>query len=72
LICLNINGQQDPTQTDKMHDTILMKENIVSATMPFNNKQVEKFYKTNYFSTIDKITERLDGISLIKRGAYAL
>ena len=72
LICLNVNGQQDPNQTDKMHDTIQLKEIIISATIPFNNKQVENFYKTNYFSTIDKITERLDGVSLIKRGAYAL
>lgn len=72
LLCLNVHGQQKPKQTDMMHDTILLKEITISATLPFNNKQVEKFYKTNYFSTIDKITERLDGVALIKRGAYAL
>ena len=72
MLCSLIRGQQNKLETEKMHDTIQLKEIIISATVPFDNKQVEKFYKTNYFSTIDKITERLDGVSLIKRGAYAL
>lgn len=44
----------------------------ISATLPVNNRQVEKFYRTNYFSTIDNLASRLDGMSLIKRGAYAM
>jgi iron complex outermembrane recepter protein len=72
VLCYSVKGQHTSSPVDKVHDTILLKEIIISATVPFDNKQVEKFYSTNYFSTIDKITERLDGVSLIKRGAYAL
>ncbi len=44
----------------------------VSSTIPLDNRQIEKFYRTNYFSTIDNLTGHLDGVSLIKRGAYAM
>ena len=53
-------------------DTILLKDVTVSSTIPLDNRQIEKFYKTNYFSTIDNLTAHLDGVSLIKRGAYAM
>jgi len=53
-------------------DTIKLKEVTVSCNIPLNNKQVEKFYKTNYFSTIDNLMGHLEGISLIKRGSYAM
>ena len=53
-------------------DTIKLKEVTVSCVIPLNNKQVENFYKTNYFSTIDNLMGHLEGISLIKRGSYAM
>ena len=53
-------------------DTILLKDVTVSSTIPLDNRQIEKFYRTNYFSTIDNLTGHLDGVSLIKRGAYAM
>lgn len=53
-------------------DTIKLQEVLVSATLPLNNNDIVNFYRTNEFSTIDNITARLNGMSLIKRGAYAL
>ena len=58
--------------TGILFDTILLNEVKVSAVLPLNNNDVVDFYRPNYFSTIDKVNARLDGMSLIKRGAYAL
>lgn len=53
-------------------DTITLEEVRVSANLPLNEKNVVDFYRTNHFATMDNINARLDGMALIKRGAYAL
>ena len=54
------------------NDTVALKDVLVSVNIPLNNKDIVDFYRTNQFSTLDNINARLDGMSLIKRGAYAL
>jgi iron complex outermembrane recepter protein len=54
-----------------LFDTILLNEVKVSAVFPINNNDLVDFYRPDYFSTLDKVNAKLDGISLIKRGAYA-
>ena len=72
-LCLALSAQQNAKKTDcNCLDTVKLKEVTVSCVIPLNNKQVENFYKTNYFSTIDNLMGHLDGISLIKRGSYAM
>jgi iron complex outermembrane recepter protein len=53
-------------------DTVKLQEVLVTVSLPLNNNDVVDFYRTNQFSTLDNITARLNGMSLIKRGAYAL
>ncbi|MFT3751678.1 MAG: hypothetical protein QM800_01990 [Paludibacter sp.] len=72
LLCLSLKAQQSVSKKVTPLDTVSLKEVTVLCVIPLNNKQVEKFYKTNYFSTIDNLTAHLDGISLIKRGSYAM
>jgi len=69
---LNVPAQQNSKKQAFNQDTIKLKEVTVSCNIPLNGKQVENFYKTNYFSTIDNLTAHLEGISLIKRGSYAM
>lgn len=64
-------AQPDVTEKE-VRDTIKLKDVLVSVSLPLNNKDIVDFYRTNQFSTLDNITARLDGLSLIKRGAYAL
>lgn len=66
---LILTGQK---KSSILQDTVHLKEITVSSAIPLNNKQIEKFYKTNYFSTIDNLTSHLEGFSLIKRGEYAM
>lgn len=68
FICL----AQKPKAYDMLRDTFELEEVSVSANLPLDDKDVVNFYRTNQFSTIDNINARLDGMSLIKRGAYAL
>lgn len=72
FLCLNLKAQQNGSEETTTLDTVNLKELTVTCIIPLNNKQVENFYKTNYFSTIDNLTAHLDGISLIKRGSYAM
>lgn len=72
LICPALAGQVIQNKTSLLGDTIKLKEITVTSTVPLNDRQIERFYKTNYFSTIDNLTSHLDGISLIKRGSYAM
>jgi iron complex outermembrane receptor protein len=72
VFSIEIYGQQPPVKYKLTIDTVLLNEVTVSSTIPLNSGQVEKFYRTNYFSTIDNLTGHLDGVSLIKRGAYAM
>jgi iron complex outermembrane recepter protein len=69
---MNMSAQQKERKEENVKDTIKLKEVTVSCVVPLNNKQVENFYKTNYFSTIDNLTSHLEGMSLIKRGSYAM
>jgi len=70
-LSFSLTAQQHAKKTEST-DTITLKEITVSSFIPLNNKQVENFYKTNYYSTIDNLTAHLDGMSLIKRGSYAM
>jgi len=54
------------------NDTIVLQEVSVTERIPMNNNDLLNFYRTNQFATIDNITARMDVMSLIKRGAYAL
>jgi len=63
---------QQPESAEVLRDTVNLKEITVSGNLPLDDKDVVNFYRTNQFSTLDNINSRLDGMSLIKRGAYAL
>ncbi len=63
---------QQPGYSDMSKDTVKLREITVSANLPLNDNDVVDFYRTNQFSTLDNINARLDGMSLIKRGGYAL
>lgn len=63
---------QVPDDTEVLQDTVNLEEVLVSANLPLNNNDVVDFYRKNHFATLDNINARLDGMSLIKRGAYAL
>jgi iron complex outermembrane recepter protein len=58
--------------TYMLNDTVNLEEVRVSANLPLDNNDVVDFYRKNHFSTLDNINARLDGMSLIKRGGYAL
>ena len=68
----SITFSQVSATTGTLFDTIMLNEVKVSAVFPLNNNDVVDFYRPDYFSTLDKVNARLDGMSLIKRGAYAL
>lgn len=53
-------------------DTIHLKETVITSKLALDNKDIIDFYRTNHFSTLDDINARLDGMMLIKRGAYAM
>ncbi|MFN8258358.1 MAG: hypothetical protein U0W24_21895 [Bacteroidales bacterium] len=53
-------------------DTVNIKEVTISSNLPLDDNDIIDFYRTNHFETLDNINARLDGMSLIKRGAYAL
>ncbi|ADQ79163.1 TonB-dependent receptor [Paludibacter propionicigenes WB4] len=73
FLCGSMTVLAQPGVTEKeVSDTIKLKDVLVSVSLPLNNKDIVDFYRTNQFSTLDNITARLDGLSLIKRGAYAL
>ncbi|MCK5067651.1 MAG: TonB-dependent receptor plug domain-containing protein [Bacteroidales bacterium] len=53
-------------------DTIRLEEFTITQRIPLNDQSVLDLSRSSRFSSIDKINGRLEGISLIKRGAYAL
>lgn len=55
----------------KFVDTLLLEEVKVSVSLPLNDNHIVDFYRLNHFSALDNIFARLEGISLIRRGAYA-
>ncbi|MFY9153775.1 MAG: TonB-dependent receptor [Prolixibacteraceae bacterium] len=63
---------QNPNEIDLLNDTISISEVTVSASLPLGNKDILDYYRTNHFATIDNINARMEGMSLIKRGAYAM
>ena len=72
LLFFDIHAQDEKKEPAKFADSVLLKEIVISETVPLNNKQVENFYKANTSATIDNVMDRLDGISLVRRGAYAM
>lgn len=64
-------AQMPPDKPVLLRDTISLIEVVVSANLPLGNNDLIDYYRTNYFATIDNINARLEGMSLIKRGAYA-
>jgi iron complex outermembrane recepter protein len=71
FVAISNEAQEIKLKSDT-RDTVKLQEVLVTVTLPLNNNDVVDFYRTNQFSTLDNITARLDGMSLIKRGAYAL
>ena len=53
-------------------DTITFRELIISAFRPATDDAMVSFYKSSQFASIDDITERLGGVSLMRRGSYAM
>jgi iron complex outermembrane recepter protein len=75
LVCLvfcNLSAQVEKIEPPVISDSVQLEEVVISETVPINNKQVENFYKTNTAATIDNVLARLDGVSMIRRGAYAM
>jgi len=73
LISITISSTaQEIKLKSATRDTVKLQEVLVTVSLPLNNNDVVDFYRTNQFSTLDNIMARLDGMSLIKRGAYAL
>jgi iron complex outermembrane receptor protein len=71
LVAPVIGMAQRQTYSDFSRDTVRLPEVSVSANLPLANQNIVDFYRTNHFATIDNINARLEGMSLIKRGAYA-
>ena len=71
FVAISNEAQEIKLKSDT-RDTVKLQEVLVTVSLPLNNNDVVDFYRTNQFSTLDNITARLDGMSLIKRGAYAL
>jgi iron complex outermembrane receptor protein len=59
-------------KTFTVFDTISLEEITITETVPLNNRSVLDLHQSSRFSSIDKINARLDGISLVRRGAYAM
>jgi iron complex outermembrane recepter protein len=72
MIITGIYAQKGKNDAYKPFDSIQLREVVIAEVVPLNNKQVEKLYKTNSLATIDNVLARLDGVSLIKRGSYAM
>lgn len=58
-------------QQKSIKDTLKLNEVSVTGTLPLRNNDIADFYRTDEFASIDFITARLEGVSMIKRGAYA-
>ncbi len=53
-------------------DTIQLEEFTITQIVPLNAQSILDISQSGKFSSIDKINERLEGISLIRRGPYAM
>lgn len=70
IVTIKTYGQQE--ETEVFHDSVLLTEVTITGNLPLNNNHVVSFYRSSNFSTIDDVLARMGGISMIKRGAYAL
>ncbi|MCK4750943.1 MAG: TonB-dependent receptor plug domain-containing protein, partial [Bacteroidales bacterium] len=66
---LVLQAQQEEGMT---LDTIRLDAFTIFESVPLNDNSVLDLSRSSRFSSIDKINQRLDGISLIRRGAYAM
>jgi len=53
-------------------DTVRLDEFTITEQIPLNDQNILDLSRASRFSSIDKINARLEGISLIRRGAYAM
>ncbi len=65
-------AQKDQKEAILKNDSIVLKEVVINGTVPLNDKQIESFYKSNTLTTIDNVVDHLGGMSLIRRGSYAM
>lgn len=63
---------QKVTPVADTSNIIVLKEVVYSGVVPLTNKMVTNFYSSSSINTIDELLSRVDGLSMIKRGAYAL
>lgn len=63
---------QDPRQGEAQMDSVVLDAVTITGILPLNNKTVLDLYRNNHFFSIDDLTSRIEGLTLIKRGAYAL
>jgi len=59
-------------QTFTVFDTMHLEEITISETVPLNDRNVLDLYLSGGLPSIDKINSRLDGMTLVRRGAYAM
>ncbi|MEZ5105581.1 MAG: TonB-dependent receptor [Draconibacterium sp.] len=63
--------QAESSGKDITKDTVQIEEVVVTQNIILNDENAIKYYQSFYSSGIDKINERLGGVSLVSRGAYA-
>ncbi|MFA9388365.1 MAG: TonB-dependent receptor plug domain-containing protein [Prolixibacteraceae bacterium] len=68
LLPLWLSGQETTDSIWKID----LDEVIISYSAPLQTGDLVNFYKAGSFSSIDEVNSRLPGVSLIKRGAYAM
>ena len=71
LSCLSVilAAQQE---SFTIFDTVQLEEIRITASVPLNERTLLDFHRSANYSSIDKINERLNGIMMIRRGAYAM
>ncbi len=60
------------TVSAQIADSVSIKELVVTADLPVNNRSLMVFYQSSSLSSVDDLLNRMDGVNMIKRGAYAL
>ncbi len=70
LFCIPLVLQAQVLFTE--FDTIKLEEYTITERIPLNDQSVLDLSRASRFSSIDKVNARLEGISLISRGAYAM
>lgn len=72
LLILNLNSQVKPVAYKSILDSVVLKEVIVTGALPVTNNSILNFFRSRDFTSIEEIESRIGGISLMKRGAYAM